>query len=207
MGEGEGHGTRMRRTIGGWRNADLKGEPLRTDRLSTRLTLVAAYRKTICRISDSAYLLRRLKGEEEPVITRAQATRSEMIATAEEMIRGLHWADFETLVDLIFSRSGWQRISRTGGTQKDIDLVIQCLATGERAFVQVKSRASATVLANYVERFERAGEYDRLFFVCHSETDRLGSNGRDHLHVWTGGRLAELSVRAGLFDWLMEKSV
>ena len=206
LGEGEGQGPRMRRTISGWRNTDLKGQPLRTDQLSTRLTLVAGYRKTICRIAAEAYLLRRLKGEEEPVIARAQAARSALIAAAEEMIRGLHWGDFETLVDLIFSRSGWQRISRIGGTQKDIDLVVEDIATGERAVVQVKSRAGAAVLADYVERCGRSGQYDRMFFVCHTETDRLDRMGHDHLHLWTGSRLAELSVRAGLFDWLVEKS-
>jgi len=117
-----------------------------------------------------------------------------------------HWADFETLVDLIFSRTGWQRISRVGGAQKDIDLVVRDVATGERAFVQVKSRAGATVLQDYVQRFESAGLYDRMFFVCHTESDRLDANLRDDLHLWSGRRLAELSVSTGLFDWLLEKS-
>lgn len=57
------------------------------------------------------------------------------------MIASLHWADFETLVDLMFARMGWQRVSRVGGSQKDTDLVLIQPATGEAAFVQVKSKA------------------------------------------------------------------
>lgn len=205
-GDGVAHGPRSRTAIGGWRNTDLKGSPLRFDALSTRLTKVAAYRQTICRIEAQAYLLRRITGTEEPLIAAARQARAATIGAAEAMIANLHWADFETLVDLIFSRTGWQRSSRVGGFQKDIDLVVQECATGERAFVQVKSRAGAAQLQDYIRRFDSAGTYDRLFFVCHTETDRLDAADRRDLHIWTGSRLADLTVKAGLFDWLIEKS-
>ena len=84
--------------------------------------------------------------------------------------------------------------------------MVQDIATGARAFVQVKSPACAAVLQDYIKRFDRAGLYDRMFFVCHTETDRLDPNGREDLHLWAGSRLAELSVKAGLFDWLIKKS-
>jgi len=119
------HGARIRKSLGGWRNTDITGKPLMMDELSTRLTQVAAYRQTICRIKEESYLLRHINGIEEPVVARAREAREAMIAMATEMIAGLHWADFETLVDLIFARSGWQRVSRVGGTQKDIDLVLE----------------------------------------------------------------------------------
>ena len=114
--------------------------------MSTLLTQVAAYRQTICRIKPAAYLLRRINAVEEPVVARAREARSAMVAVAAEMIAALHWADFETLVDLIFARSGWQRISRVGGTQKDVDLILEQPATGEKACVQVKSKAGQAVL-------------------------------------------------------------
>ncbi len=109
----------------------------------------------------SDYLLRRINGIEEPVVVRAREARSAMIAVATEMIAELHWADFETLVDLIFARAGWQRISRVGGTQADTDLVLEQPTTGEIAFVQVKSKAAQAVLDNYIDRFRRSGKYDR----------------------------------------------
>jgi hypothetical protein len=129
-----------------------------------------------------------------------------MVAVAAEMIAALHWADFETLVDLIFARSGGQRISRVGGTQKDVDLILEQPTTGEKAFVQVKSKAGQAVLDNYVDRFRRRGADEQWFFVCHSPKGALNADDESRLHVWAGDRLADAAVRAGLFDWLTERT-
>ena len=199
-------GARMRKTVDGWRRVSINGEPLSVDRLSTRLTQVAAYRQTICKVKASDYLLRRINGIEEPVVARAREARSAMGAVAAEMIAGLHWADFETLVDLIFARSGWQRVSRVGENLTDVDLILEQPATGETAFVQVKSRAGQAVLNDYVDRFRRSGKHDHMFFVCHSPNGPLNVDDGEKLHIWAGDRLADAAVRAGLFDWLMERS-
>jgi hypothetical protein len=201
-----GSGPRFRRTIGGWRNESIHGEPLRIDQLNSKLTQVAAYRQTICRVKVEAYLVRRINGIEEPIVARARELRSDMAAVAAEMIADLHWADFETLVDLIFARSGWQRVSRVGGEQADTDLVLEQPTTGERAFVQVKSKAGQAVLDDYVGRYWRASGYDRFFFVCHSPKTELATDSDPRLHVWAGERLADATVQAGLFDWLVERS-
>lgn len=65
---------------------------------------------------------------------------------------GLHWADFETLADLIFARSGWQRSTPVGERLADIDILMEQPTTGETAFVQVKSRADQGVLDDYLTR-------------------------------------------------------
>ncbi len=192
----------MRKTVDGWHKSNVDGEPLRTDHLSTKLTQVAAYRQTICKVREADYLVRRINAVEEPVVARAREARQAMVTVASEMITGLHWAEFETLVDLIFSRSGWQRISRVGETQADVDLVLEQPSTGETAFVQVKSKASPSVLQDYVDRFRRSGAHDRMFFVCHSPTGALPADREAGLHVWVGDRLADAAVKAGLFDWL-----
>ncbi len=200
------HGARMRKTLDGWRKTDITGKPLRMDGLSTLLTQVAAYRQTICRIKPEAYLLRRINGVEEPLVARAREARGAMVAVAAEMISRLHWADFETLVDLIFARSGWQRVSRVGEDLADVDMILEQPATGERAFVQVKSKAGQAVLDDYVGRFWRSGAYQRFFFVCHSPNRVLSTDDDARLHVWAGDRLVDAAVRAGLFDWLTERT-
>ena len=204
--EEDGQGARMRRTVDGWHKVNIQGEPLRIDDLSTRLTQVAAYRQTVCRVKASDYLLRRINGIEEPVVARAREARAAMIAVATDMISGLHWADFETLVDLIFARAGWQRISRVGGTQADTDLVLEQPTTGEIAFVQIKSKAAQAVLDDYIGRFRRSGTYDRMFFICHSPTGTLSVDDTAGIHIWAGDRLADAAVKVGLFDWLTERS-
>lgn len=85
------------------------------------------------RYREGNYLLRRINAEDEPLAKEAGELRTAMLDLTARMIARLHWAEFETMVDLIFARSGWQRISRLGGTQKDVDLVLQQSATGEMA--------------------------------------------------------------------------
>ena len=204
--EEDGRGARTRKTVDGWCKANIKGEPLRTDHLSTKLTQVAAYRQTICRVKEADYLMRRINAVGEPVVARAGEARQAVVAVASEMIAGLHWADFETLVDLIFARSGWQRVSRVGESQADVDLVLEQPSTGETAFVQVKSKAGPSVLQDYIDRFRRSGDYEHFFFVCHSPKGALSTEGDSRLHVWAGDRLADAAVKAGLFDWLVDRA-
>lgn len=203
--EENGQGARMRKVIGRWQNTNIKGEELRINNLSSRLTQTAAYRQTLCKVKAADYLLRRINSIGEPVLVRACEARSVMIATASDMIKNLHWADFETMVDLIFTRSGWQRVSKVGGTQKDVDLVLKQQATDELAFIQVKSKANQAVLNECIGRYRSSGIYDRMFFVCHSPSKRLIINDDKSIHLWTGELLAEIAVKAGLYDWLMEK--
>jgi len=200
-----GSPSRSRMTIVGWRKTDILGKPLRIATLSSKLTQVANFRATICTVKASDYLLRRVNGIEEPVIGRANVARKAMIDAASEMIRGLHWADFETLADLIFSRSGWQRSTRVGGDLTDIDLVLEHPTTGETAFVQVKSTAGQATVDDYHRRFRRSG-YDRFFFICHSAQGRLTLPDEPRLHLFEGDRLADAAVKNGLFDWLLERS-
>lgn len=202
---GDGGPSRFRRTIGAWSNTDLNRMPLRIADLSSNLTRTANFRATICSVPAKSYLLRRINAIEEPVVARAQEARERMIAAAAEMIRGLHWADFETLADLIFARSGWQRTSRLGGALTDIDLLMEQPVTRERAFVQVKSTASQSVVDDYLQRFRTSG-HNRFFFVCHSAQGNLTLPDEPQLHLFEGSRLAEVSVKTGLFDWLVERS-
>ena len=64
---------------------------------------------TICAIKHEDYLLRRIRGEGDPLHAQATALRVAMREIGLRMIRQLDWRDFETLVDLIFARGGWQR--------------------------------------------------------------------------------------------------
>lgn len=205
--EGPGRGSRGRRMIGCWHDEDVLGQRLDLSRLSTRLSKVSAYQQTICTVGAEEYLLRRLNGVEEPVVARALSARQSLTATAIELIQALDWRDFEVLVDLIFANSGWRRVSAVGGSsQADTDLILEQVVTGERAFVQVKSSASNATFTNYVERFERDPTFQRMFFICHSPSSSLRPPADTMIDVWLGERLAGQAIRAGLFDWLIEKA-
>lgn len=204
-GDGSNHGVRARRIIEPWRNTGVTGELLAQGRLSTRLTQVAAYRQTLCSVGAADYAVRRINGIEDPTVAKALAVHESLLSVAAELIAQLHWADFELLVDLIFTRNGWRRLSAVGGTQKDIDLAVEQPTTGERAFVQVKSKATPAVLNDYIARFEADPGYQRLFFICHSPKGQLEAPDDPAIQVWAGPRLAQMTVQAGLFDWLIER--
>lgn len=199
-------GERIRKTIGPWRNTDINGKPLKMQSLSTKLTQVGNYRRTICAVKAQDYLLRRINGIEEPIVARGAEARNALLTVTIEALKLLHWADFETLVDIIFARSGWNRVSALGGTKKLVDLELEHPVINERAAVQVKSVASQNTLDSYIRRMDATEQYDRFFFICHSPNGRLNPpDDRSDIHVWTAGELGSTVMRLGLHDWLMEK--
>lgn len=112
LGDGVGHGARMRRTLGPWRDTDLTGNKLFASSLSTRLTKVEAYRQTICAVEASDYLRGRLNGEQLPLIARAHHAREVALEVAAALVATLHWTDFETLVDRLLARGGSEMTRR-----------------------------------------------------------------------------------------------
>lgn len=201
-----GRGSRARRVLGRWSDRDIERRRLTLDGLSTRLTKVAAYRQTLCRVDHADYLLRRLRGVEEPAVQTALAAQAQLVRAASALIEGLDWRDFELMTDLIFAQSGWRRVSAVGGSgQADSDLILEQAATGERAMVQVKSSADQSVVADYVNRF-KGGGWSKGFLVCHSPKSSVRDPKVPAFHLWLGDVLADKAMGAGLMPWLIEKS-
>lgn len=95
-----------------------------------------------------------------------------------------------------------------GETEKDIDLLVEQIATHERAFVQVKSAATPAVLEDYVERFRAYSGADRMVFACHSPSPALAKlrpEAADHVDLWFAETLAQKAISSGLFDWLIAR--
>jgi hypothetical protein len=203
--KGGEQGERVRRSIDGWRNTDINNKPLLVHELSTKLTQVMFYRQTICEVKAQDYLLDRINGKQSPIIIAASKTRKKLLDLLTQAIAELHWADFETLVDVVLARSGWHRVSAVGGAQKTIDLELEHPATGEKIAVQVKSRANQKTLDSYIERIDALGSYDRLFFVCHSPSGKVSPPERPDVHLWTGREFAATVLKAGMQDWVLEK--
>jgi hypothetical protein len=197
---------RLRHTVDGWHRHSLSGEPLSVRSLSSALTRVAGYRMTICAVEREDYLLRRIRGDEEPLLLEARRLQAELERITARMIAQLDWRDFEILVELVFTRGGWQRQSAIGDGEVDIDLLLDSPSTGETAWVQVKSRATQAILDDYLDRFRRDGSCDRFFFVCHTAPVNLALPSERALHVWAGDELARHALAAGLFDWLIDRT-
>lgn len=197
----DGNGV-WRTVAGGWRRTDATGEPLTKDRLAGSLIKLAAYRGTSCDVDVADYATRRINGQKSPEVEQAVAALAELKRAVLGMIRLLLPKDFEVLVELVFSTSGWRRQGVVGGTQKTLDLDLVLPSTGERAFVQVKSKTDSAELAGYVEDFEALRIFDRMFFAFHS-----GDAQTDDERVTVIGpdKLAEMTMEAGLANWLLRK--
>lgn len=208
LGPGPGHGARIRRcTTGAWRNTDIAGRTLDAQNLSSRLTSIASYRRTICRVQEADYLMGRINASLGERAIRTDAALAALLDALVDTIAILHWRDFETLADLVLARSGWHRISPVGGTQKLFDIVLEQFTTEERAAVQVKSRATQGELEEFVELADAAGLYDRLYFICHSPpVALLAPEGRGDVHVLQARELAVAVLRTGLADWVRSKA-
>ena len=187
---------------GGWQSTDVNGELLTKDRLSGALTKLAAYRGTSCVVDVADYVIRRINGDKSPEVETAIALLDQITWSMQDLMKLLGPRDFETLVDLVFSTSGWRRLGVVGKTQKTLDLDLILPSTGERAFVQVKSKTTSAELAEYVAKLEEHGPYDRMFYIFHS-----GEADTDDERVTVIGpeKIAELVVDAGLMNWLIRK--
>jgi len=200
----------FRPVVSGWRSTDAAGTELTKDKLSGALTQLAAYRGTSCTVRARSrtgidvadYVIRRIKGETRPSVERALAATREMREAAIGLMKDLGPKDFEILIDLIFSSSGWRRLGPVGRTQATLDLNLVLPTTGERAFVQVKSNTTSAQLAEYVAKIDDQGEDVRMFYIYHSGEAHTDD---ERVMLIDAEKLAALVVNAGLADWLIQK--
>jgi hypothetical protein len=180
------------------------GEDLFYERLSGRLLKVQGFRGTICQVGAEEYLLRKLGDEVMPEVRMALLAEGQIVDAISGLMGLLTWQDFELLVDLVFSSSGWKRTGSIGGVQNTVDIELLLPSTRERAFVQVKSHATPDQLADYVERMDQMVGVDRMFFVWH--TGYVGdAQIHERITLIDPAKLARMVLDAGLATWLRQK--
>ncbi|MCD9491525.1 hypothetical protein GLP30_11915 [Photobacterium phosphoreum] len=200
-------GSRIRRVLGHWSCLDQNGEKITIENLDGRISKVQAYRGTICSVELPEYLDRKIKAIPNPDVKLAKDNLDLLLISIEDLIKGLWWYDFELLVDLVFTKSGWHRYSVLGKTEKDLDLDLYSPTTEKRAFAQVKSSTSQREVSEYIEKFDKYDNYDEFFFIfhtCNEELDEVSYKDKKY-HVIGGRSLARLIVTTGLVQWLIDK--
>jgi hypothetical protein len=206
VGEDEERGARQRKALFPWRDTDLRGQLLIQQQLSSLLTKVSAYRQIICSIANPAYLRRKLAGGDDPDTRTAKQALQALTDAAGTLIAKLHEDDFETLVGMLLERQGYHRVSRLGGTQKDVDMIVEQPFTGETVFVQVKYSASQAVLDDYIIRFDARRDTSRMILAVHTANGKLTTANRPDITIWDRPTLAKAAVNAGLVQWLMTRA-
>lgn len=199
------NGSRKKKILYGWSNKSQTGEELLINSLSGHLTKVAAYRQTICDIKELPfdYLIRKLNNEELPEIIVANSARTSLQQATEKLLKLLTWQDFELFIDLLFSQSGWRKVSKIGGVQKTIDLELIHPLTNERAIVQVKSKTNQNQLEDYIDRLS-AYSTDKVYYAYHS-SDNFLETKESEIILLGCSQLADSAIKVGMVDWLIEK--
>lgn len=202
-----GDGTRIRHVIGSWSSTDINGKPLLIDNIDGRVTKVEAYRGTICSIDLQDYLIKKINGLSIPEAENAKASLERLRSDVQDLIKGLSWQDFELLIDLIFSKAGWQRFSVMGKTGKDIDIDVYSPTTQKRGFVQIKSSTNRAEIESYIHIYRGYEQFKEMYFVFHTcNTDLTGIEEQNpDVYLWGLDKISGLVVNSGLVEWLINK--
>jgi len=199
--------SRIRNVIGSWSSTDINGKALRIENIDGRVTKVQGFRGTICSIDLQDYLVKKINGLAIPEVEKTKASLEMLRADVEELVKGLWWHDFELLIDLVFSKAGWQRFSVLGKTEKDVDLDVYSPSTQKRAFVQIKSTTTRSEILSYINTYQEYEQFNEMYFVyhtCHADLSDIETL-YPNVHLWGLKRVAGLVVNAGLAEWLINK--
>ena len=198
--------SKYRKLSKNWSPLDINGNKLLVSTMSGKLSKIQGFRGTICDVKETEYLTRLLNDEPSAEYIALEETRKKLILLASNAIQTLHWSDFEALVDIIFTRAGWQRISHVGKVQTFIDLEYREPITNELYQVQVKSSSNLAEFLEYAKTFNLS-RFKKLYFVVHSPEKQLleHQNKRKDIELILTKRLGEMAVDYGLLGWLMEK--
>lgn len=189
-----------------WRNTDIKGNVLRINSISGKITKTQGYRATLCSIDEKDALKRIINCEANPIVADINQKETELQNLLVIAFSELHWKDCELLTDLIFNQSGWKRISIVGKSMQYMDIELENPITKERYQVQVKAMASAKDFINYAEKFSKKN-YNKMFFVSFSNDVSLEEykNEYENVVLLKGIELAALIITLGLTSWVVDK--
>ncbi|QEN03293.1 hypothetical protein EW093_00750 [Thiospirochaeta perfilievii] len=203
-------GSKVRNTVGGWKNIDINGKQLFIQELSGRLTKVQGFRGTICDVKEKEYLLNKINGKQSKEVIAVEKSLVELKKNLKLIIKKLNWKDFEIFIDLIFRSAGWSRVGIAGKTAKTIDLELLAPVTDERAIVQIKSESSLKTFNDYKTDFLNMNEYDKYFFIVHSPANDLrnyiDSKLEKDIIIYDDSKLSELCINGGLIGFLLDLS-
>lgn len=189
-----------------WSDRSFGGRHLLLSQLPGIVGATSGFQGTVCRPGGWQEILRILTDAEDPAVMAAAQARGAYEAAVSTLVARLKPKDFELLVDLLLSRTGWSRLDKLGGNTEGIDVEVENPALDEVAFVQVKSRADQAVLDGSVGDFmDRRERHARMIFAVHSPKGKLVPPPDEPVQVWDGPRIAHLVVRLGLGDWVANR--
>jgi hypothetical protein len=200
--------SKYRKVSGRWSNHDINGQPLILNQIPGSISKIQRFSGTICSVKEVEDLRRLLNNQPSDAFRAISEAKTILIEEVERGLKGLHWKDFETLVDLVFRNAGWRRTSIVGETMKFVDMELEEPVTGDLYQVQVKSAAIVDDFEEYAQKFS-SEKFRKLYFVVHSPEPKLANyqneNYKGKVELILSRQLAKMVVDFGLIDWLLKK--
>jgi len=198
--------SKYREVKGRWDNRNISGQPLILSQIPGSISKTQRFAATICRVDKVEDLRRLINNQPSEAFQAISKAKNALTEQVEKGLKGLHWKDFEILVDLVFRNAGWRRISMLGGPTKSVDMELAEPITGDLYQVQVKSAATIDVFKKSVQNFS-GSSFRKLYFVTHSPDENLANYREtdENIELILPGRLAPMVVDFGLTDWLLKK--
>ncbi len=160
-------------------------------------------RRTSGANDDPSYVRHRINGIQPEVVTEGIRLTSELQDALLPMIRLLPPQDFERLVYLVFTGSGWRRHGVVGRTQNTVGMELRLPMSNESAVVQVRPNADqASFDEVYLNTFNDMGAINRMFFVCHTGSVECSD---ERVTLIGPDKLPRMVLDAGLVSWLIEE--
>ena len=199
--------TKTRTVIGKWSDKDINGNVLLAGNISGKLLKTQGFRGTICSVPEQKYALAKINCEQMKEVVEVEQAMFNLKTKLTFLIQNLQWKDFETLVDLIFRQAGWQRVGDKGKTQKTLDLELFAPVTGERGIVQIKAQSDLAQFLYYQDQFATMNDYDKFFYVVHTAKNNLQNyQNETETKLYLVDKVAELTISAGLVEWVIKKT-
>jgi hypothetical protein len=195
------------RKVEKWHCHDVCGRSLFAAQIPGRLAKFVGFRGTVCKVREVNELVRLINCQSSPeyaAIFNAKESLNEHVMAG---LKRLHWKDFETLADLLFSSAGWKRVSILGQAMKYSDIELEDPINKEMYQVQVKSKATLQDFQTYSGKFA-SDKYRKLFFVVHTPDSKLAEvvpDSASPIQLVLPNRLAEMVIEQGILGWLMDK--
>ena len=94
-----------------------------------------------------------------------------------------------------------------GGTEKTLDVMLSSPITNERFGVQVKAQADLATFGKFRRQAELIEGFARFYFIVHSPSpDLQQATSEGKVELLGPERVAQLAVRYGLADWIIDKA-
>lgn len=204
------------RTTTGWKKTPITDDSIILSErvISGRITKTKIFRGTICELTgkDKEVFFNTLQWK-FPEYEKLESLRIQSLKLILKAIQELNAHDFEILVDMVLTKSGWLRVGESGGTVKAIDMEYYLPITKQTVYVQVKSVLTDTECKDAIESLSKELAFEPTaicYLVFHTDKTRKPipeSNNQLIINTLNGKALAELcSNHQEVINWIFLKT-